>query len=119
MLGFSQVSPMICRNRGFSKNGVFSSDLKGMVMKNFPWGKPQGSQLCLLREHLVSASPNSATTPENRRGASLLSSLWITVMVYVAQRLFVNGSDIFKFSFELMLTVDFSPPGHPAGQRIP
>ena len=37
--------------------GHFSNDLKGVVMKNFPRGKPLDHGFCLLCLHLVSAPP--------------------------------------------------------------
>ena len=47
-------------NSTFSKNGSFSNDLKGVVMKNFPGGKPPNPRFCSL---LVSAPPNMNFVP--------------------------------------------------------
>ena len=38
----------------FSKNGAFSNDLMGVVMKNFPGGKPPDPRFYFLRSHLIS-----------------------------------------------------------------
>ena len=41
----------------FSKNGAFSSDLKGVVMRNFPGGMPPDPNFCSLPSRLISAPP--------------------------------------------------------------
>ena len=40
-----------------SPNRAFSNDLKGVVMKNFPGGKPPDPRASSLRSLLVSAPP--------------------------------------------------------------
>ena len=44
-------------NGRFSKNGAFPNDLKGVVMKSSPGGKPRYSHFFSLCLHLISAPP--------------------------------------------------------------
>ena len=52
-----RLSLVVIFSSVISKNGAFSSDLKGVVMKNFSGGKPTDPHFCSLRSHLVSAPP--------------------------------------------------------------
>ena len=52
-----RLSLVVIFSSVISKNGAFSSDLKGLVMKNFSGGKPPDPHLFSLRSHLVSAPP--------------------------------------------------------------
>ena len=56
---------ILCFRHGtISKNGAFSNDLKGVVMENFPGGKPLDPHFFSLRTHLLSApSSNSNFVP--------------------------------------------------------
>ena len=50
-------------NSTFSKDGAFSNDLKGVVMKIFPGGKPPDPHLCSFHSLLVSAPPKMNFVP--------------------------------------------------------
>ena len=52
-----RLSLVVIFSSVISKNGAFSSDLKGVVMKNFSGGKPPDPHFFSLRSHLVSAPP--------------------------------------------------------------
>ena len=50
-----RLSLVVIFSSVISKNGAFSSDLKGVVMKNFSGGKHPDPHFSSLRSHLVSA----------------------------------------------------------------
>ena len=55
------ISTVASVNATFSKNGALSNDLKGVVMKNFPKGKPPDPCFSSLRLHLGFRKPPPPT----------------------------------------------------------